>query len=130
MSHSINEIYLHVVFVTKYRRRVLNCEILDILKNVFINVLLNFKSELIEFEGEEDHVHLLVKISPTVRICDLIRSLKTSSSSIIMNSNFNCIREKLWLNHLWTPSYYVNSCGNTSIDVVKNYIHSQNRPRT
>ena len=89
-----------------------------------------FKSELIEFEGEEDHVHLLLKIPPTVRICDLIRSLKTNSSSFVMNSNFKCVKDKLWLNHLWTPSYYVNSCGGGSINTVKNYIRSQDRPRT
>nr|WP_083890034.1 IS200/IS605 family transposase [Crinalium epipsammum] len=63
-SHAVFCIHLHIVFVTKYRSKVINLEILNRLQQIFTDLCEQQKSILIEFNGEEDRVHLLVNLSP------------------------------------------------------------------
>ncbi|HSB34643.1 MAG TPA: IS200/IS605 family transposase, partial [Nitrospirota bacterium] len=60
LSHAVYMLRLHIVFVTKYRRKVMSGEMLDYLKTAFTEILSGWRCSLIEFGGEEDHVHLLV----------------------------------------------------------------------
>lgn len=75
--------HVHFVFVTKYRRNVFTKEVLDDLKIFFEKVCLDFESELVEFDGEDDHVHLLVNYPPKVSVSALVNSLKGVSSRMI-----------------------------------------------
>lgn len=61
--HCVYKINLHIVFGTKYRRKVITADMLKRLKELFSKLCQNQKSELIEFDGEADHVHLLVDLS-------------------------------------------------------------------
>jgi putative transposase len=86
------------------------------------------KSELLEFNGADDHVHLLVCCSPTVAICNLVSKLKGKSSYFLRKEFSEKLSKKLWRGHLWSPSYCVVSCGEASLDVVKQYIVEQRTP--
>ena len=89
--------HVHLVFVTKYRREVFTKQILDDLQNIFLSVCTDFEAELVEFDGEEYHVHLLVNYPPKVAVSALVNSLKgVSSSRMIRKKNFASIYKKLW----------------------------------
>ena len=94
--HCVFNMHVHLVFVTKYRRDVFTKEILDDLRPIFASVCSDFESELIEFEGEDDHVHLLVNYPPKVAVSKLVNSLKGISSLMIRKKNYPNIRKKLW----------------------------------
>nr|WP_255333626.1 IS200/IS605 family transposase [Thiomonas sp. FB-Cd] len=79
-SHAVYSIKLHIVFVTKYRRKTLNAERLDDLRGAFADCLAAWRCTLLEFGGEADHVHLLVDIHPALNISVLINNLKTASA--------------------------------------------------
>ena len=64
--HCIFNLYVHLVFVTKYRRHVFTQTILKDMGRLFSEICLKFEAELIEFDGEEDHVHLLVSYPPKI----------------------------------------------------------------
>ena len=81
--HCVFHLHVHLVFVTKYRYGVFTREILDDLKEIFSSVCSDFEAELVEFDGEEDHVHLLVVYPPKVAISSLVNSLKGVSSRLI-----------------------------------------------
>jgi putative transposase len=81
--HCVFNMHVHLVFVTQYRRGVFTKEILDDLRLIFEAVCIDFESELVEFEGEDDHVHLLVNYPPKVPISKLVNSLKGVSSRMI-----------------------------------------------
>lgn len=68
-SHAVYSLKLHIVFVTKYRRKTLTPELLDYLREAFAEILEGWRCTLLEFGGEADHVHLLVEIT-TVRRFD------------------------------------------------------------
>ena len=75
--------HIHLVFVTKYRREVFTKEILNELRPIFSSVCKDFGSELTEFDGGRDHVHLLVNYPRKISVSKLVNSLKGVSSHLI-----------------------------------------------
>ncbi|HSP85042.1 MAG TPA: IS200/IS605 family transposase [Psychrobacter sp.] len=121
----VYNIHVHLVFVTKYRGKVFSKEILDELRLILNQVCQDFDAELVEFNGEQDHVHLLVNYPPKVSVSSLVNSLKGVSSRMIRKKNYASINRQLWGNALWSPSYFASSCGGASINVVRQYIEQQ-----
>ena len=121
-------LHVHLVFVAKYRRKVFTKEILDDMRQIFESVCTDFEAQLVEFDGENDHVHLLVNYPPKVSISKLVNSLKGVSSRMIRQKNYPSIREKLWGGALWSPSYFAGSCGGAPISIIRQYIEQQNTP--
>ena len=120
--------HVHLVFVTKYRREVFTKEILNALHVIFAQTCLDFEAELVEFDGEDDHVHLLVNYPPKVAVSNLVNSLKGVSSRLVRKKNYPSIQKKLWGNMLWSPSYFAGSCGGAPIAVIRQYIEQQQTP--
>jgi putative transposase len=119
---------VHLVFVTKYRRGVFTKIVIDDLRDVFDGVCKDFEAELVEFDGEDDHVHLLVNYQPKVAVANLVNSLKGVSSRMIRKKHYPRIRAKLWGNALWSPSYFAASCGGAPIEIIRQYIEQQRTP--
>lgn len=117
--------HVHLVFVTRYRRRVFTREILEHLEMIFKNVCSNFEASLIECEGETDHVHLLIEYPPKVSISRLVNSLKGVSSRLLRKQNYPSIQSALWGKSLWSPSYFAGACGGAPLTVIKQYIEQQ-----
>lgn len=126
--HVVFNLHVHLVFVTKYRRHVFTKTILDDLHNIFESVCNDFEAQLVEFDGEHDHVHLLVNYPPKVSVSKLVNSLKGVSSRMIRKKNYPSIREKLWGDALWSPSYFAGSCGGAPISIIRQYIEQQKTP--
>ena len=81
--HCVFNLHSHLVFVTKYRQKIFTKEYLELMHQVFNDVCIDFKTELVEFNGEVDHVHLLVNYPPQVSLSKLINSLKGVSSRML-----------------------------------------------
>lgn len=119
---------MHLVLVTKYRREVFTKEVLADLRDIFASVCADFEAELVEFDGEDDHVHLLVNYPPKASVSALVNSLKGVSSRMIRKKNYPSIRKKLWGGALWSPSYFAGSCGGAPIEIIRQYIEQQQTP--
>ena len=126
--HCVSLLHAHLVFVTKYRYGVFTKIILDGLKEIFASVCRDFEAELIEFDGEEDHVHLLVVYPPKAAISSLVNSLKGVSGRLIRRKGYSPIQKKLWGGPLWPPGYFAGSCGGAPISVLRQYIEDQRTP--
>ena len=127
--HCVFALHAHLVFVTKYRRGVFTKEVIDDLRVIFAGVCLDFEAQLVEFDGEDDHVHLLVNYPPKVALSALVNSLKGVSSRMIRKKNYPSVRRKLWGGALWSPSCFAASCGGAPIEIVRQYIEQQRTPR-
>ena len=123
--HCVFNLHIHLVFVTKYRRSVFTKAVLEDLKEIFASVCQDFEAELVEFDGEKDHVHLLINYPPKVSISRLVNSLKGVSFG---KKQYACIQNKLWAGALWSPSYFAASCGGAPISIIKQYIEQQDTP--
>lgn len=123
--HCVFAIHAHLVFVTKYRRGVFRQEHLDSLHRILADVCKDFDAELIEFNGERDHVHLLINYPPKVALSALVNSLKGVSSRLL-RKEFGDFHP--WLKRrgvLWSPSYFAASCGDAPIEILRQYIEQQ-----
>lgn len=126
--HCVFALHAHLVFVTKYRRDVLKSEHLDAMRSIFSNVCRDFDAELVEFNGEHDHVHLLVNYPPKVALSNLVASLKGVSARLLRRQ-FGDLHP--WLKRrgvLWSPSYFAASCGGAPISILRQYIEDQQTP--
>jgi len=121
--------HVHLVFVTKYRRKVFTKQILNELKDIFSAICKDFEAHLVEFEGEGDHVHLLIKYPPKVAVSKLVNSLKGVSSRLIRKKGYPSIQYALWGASLWSPSYFAGACGGAPLEVIRQYIEQQRSPQ-
>ncbi|PDW85065.1 IS200/IS605 family transposase [Helicobacter pylori] len=80
------------------------------------------------FDGESDHVHLLINYPPKVSVSKLVNSLKGVSSRLTRQHHFKSVEASLWGKHLWSPSYFAGSCGGAPLEMIKQYIQDQETP--
>lgn len=122
--------HVHLVFVIKYRKKVFTKKILCDLKTIFENVCLDFEAQLVEFDGEEEHVHLLINYPPKVAISKLVNSLKGVSSRLIRRKGYPTVQKALWGGSLWSPSYFAGARGGAPLEIIREYIEQQASPKT
>ena len=124
----VYNLHAHLVFTPKYRRGPFTSAILDRCKEITAEVCTDFSAELREFNGETDHVHLLVHYPPKVALSRLVNSLKGVSARRLRQEFPRHIRQYLWGEHFWSPSYFAGSCGGAPLSMVNDYIENQKRP--
>ena len=125
--HCVFAMHVHLVFVTKYRYRVFDGDAIRRLKQLFSKVCTDFESELVEMNGEDNRVHLLLKYPPKVSVSSLVNSLKGVSSRMLRQERPDLMR-RYWKGVLWSPSYFAASCGGVPISILKEYIEQQKMP--
>jgi putative transposase len=117
----VSALHAHLVFVTTYRPGVLTAEHITHLRDVFTKVCGDFGATLVEYNGEDDHVHLLAEYPPKVSITALVNSLKgVSARRVRQRYKIRTHRE-----HLWPPSYSPPPCGGAPLEIIKQYIEQQ-----
>ncbi|SCL16522.1 IS200/IS605 family transposase [Micromonospora inyonensis] len=126
--HCVFALHAHLVFGTKYRHPVFTDRHLTRVEQVMRSVCEDFAVELVEFNGESDHVHLLVNFPPTVAVSRLVNSLKGVSSRRL-RQEFPDLIDHYWrARRLWSGSYFAGSVGGAPLSVVRQYIDSQRSP--
>ncbi|PKL77759.1 MAG: IS200/IS605 family transposase [Candidatus Melainabacteria bacterium HGW-Melainabacteria-1] len=125
--HCVFKLHVHLVFVSKYRRKLFDTAALKTLENIFTEVCQDFDAELTGFNGEQDHVHLLVNYPPKVSVSKLVNSLKGVSSRLLRKLRPD-LAEIYYQGMLWSPSYFAGSCGGAPLAMVQQYIEQQNAP--
>ena len=122
--HCNTNIHVHLVFVTKYRKCIFTPDILSTIKSVFTKICKDFEAELVECDGERDHIHLLIYYPPKVSISRLVNSLKGASSRRLRRIHPE-LKACYWKGILWSPSYFAASCGGAPISIIRQYIEDQ-----
>ncbi|GGN94956.1 IS200/IS605 family transposase [Actinoplanes lobatus] len=98
------------------------------MQQIMRDVCADFEAELVEFNGENNHVHLLVNFPPKMAVARLVNSLKGVSSRRLRQEFPDLARHYYRANKLWSGSYFAGSVGGAPLSVVKQYIEQQNRP--
>jgi putative transposase len=121
-------LHAHLVFVTKYRRPVFTDPMLTFCEHTIRAVCAELDVELVEFNGEVDHVHMLVAYPPTLAISTLVKRLKGRTAYAVRREHTGaCVRARM-RGHLCSPSYFAASCGGAPLSIIKQYIDGQARP--
>ena len=123
-NHSVFSLNYHLVMVVKYRRKVIDDNISNRLKEMFEYIGKTYHITLIEWNHDIDHVHVLFKACPNTEISKFMNAYKSASSRLI-KIEYPEIKEKLWKEAFWSKSYCLISIGGVTIDVIKKYIETQ-----
>ncbi|MEU0562004.1 IS200/IS605 family transposase [Dactylosporangium sp. NPDC006015] len=126
--HCVSAMHVHLVFVTKFRHKVFTDRHLTRMEAIMRDVCAGFEAELVEFNGEDNHVHLLVNFPPKVAVARLVNSLKGVSSRRLRQEFPDLVQHYYRANKLWSGSYFAGSAGGAPLSVVQQYIEQQNRP--
>ncbi|MES4216082.1 IS200/IS605 family transposase, partial [Escherichia coli] len=118
----------HLVFVAKYRRQIFDHDAIEKLRTYFSSVCADFEAELVEMDGERDHVHLLINYPPKLAISSLVNSLKGVSSRLLRRDRPDIAARYYYKGVLWSPSYFASSCGGAPISIIRQYIEQQQTP--
>ena len=127
-NHSVFLMHYHLVMVIKYRRAVLDEQVSNRAKEIFMYIALNYNITLMEWNHDADHVHVLFKAHPNSALSTFINAYKSASSRLI-KQEFPAIREKLWKEYFWSRSYCLLTTGGAPIDVIRAYIEKQGERR-
>lgn len=126
--HVVSALHVHLVFVTKYRRGVLDDAMLTRCEQVMRGVCGDFGARLAEFNGEDDHVRLLVEYPPKVAVAGLVNSLKGVSARRLRQDFTGRVNRATMRGRFWSPSYFAASCGGAPLSIIRAYVEGQRRP--
>jgi putative transposase len=118
----------HLIVTVKYRQKVfLSDEIISDLKTITERISQTFDVKIVEQECGDDHIHILFRCKPTLDITKYINILKGHSSRELRKKYQDFLKDKLWGDNFWSPSYFLATSGNVTIDILKNYIEGQRK---
>ena len=126
--HVVYDLNAHIVLVTKFRRGVITDRVRKLLIDTAREACLRHESELLEADGETDHLHLLISYPPKVSLSTLVMAIKTNTSKRVREQGWDEVTRALWGNHFWSPSYFVASTGGAPLEQVAAYVRQQREP--
>lgn len=127
-GRSVSDLKAHLVLTTKYRRKAFTLEMLKRLEDILVDLLEKWDCKLVEFNGEEDHVHLLFQYHPDLQLSKLVNNVKSVTSRKLRQEYAEHLEKFFWKDVFWNGSYFVASCGGVTISKLKEYIENQNSP--
>lgn len=122
--HSVTDLKVHFGTVTKYRKPVFNDEGLKLIEESFGAVAQKMNFQVLEFNGEAEHVHALIEYPPKLSISQIVNALKGVASRRYGQAGYKKPHKEV----LWSPSYFAVSVGGAPVEVLKQYIKNQSRP--
>lgn len=123
-NHSVFKLSYHLVLVIKYRRKVIDDDISNRLKEIFEYISPKYNVTLEEWNHDKDHVHLLFRGSPNTEISKFLNAYKSASSRLI-KKEYPTIKKQLWKEYFWSRIYCLLTTGGAPIEVVRKYIENQ-----
>ena len=124
-AHTKFDLQYHIVWITKYRRKVLTGKLKERLQIILMQVCEQNNIIILKGKVMEDHVHLMVSCPPKISVSKMIQLLKGRASKMLQDE-FPDLKKKYWGQHIWGTGYFVRSVGAVTEEMIRNYVESQN----
>jgi putative transposase len=121
---TVYSLKFHLVLVTKDHCKVINSDMLGRLHSIMQTTCQKWGCKLEQFDGDENHVYLLIDFPPEVQLSKLVNNLKTVSSRLIRKEFKACV-DNFCKDAFWHGTYYIASCSGMTIDQLKHYVTQQ-----
>lgn len=125
--YSASKLVVRLIFTTKYRRKIFDGMTLQQIRGAYQSAAEKLEIEILEMDGEADHVHVLIAYPPKLSVSVLVNNLKSISSHRLRILNTN-LRKVSNSGVLWSRSYFACSAGGATIETLKAYVASQKTP--
>lgn len=123
-NHSVFKLHYHLIICVKYRKKIINNDISNRLREIFDYISPKYNITLDERNHDIDHIHVLFRGQPNSEISKFINAYKSASSRLI-KKEYPQICKSLWKEMFWSQSYCLISTGGVTVDIIKQYIQSQ-----
>lgn len=123
--HSVYSLNYHLVVVTKYRHKCINQDIMNEIEVISKRLIHEAGGTVVEFNGEQDHVHILFDVPPQIAPSKLVNTIKGVTSRMIRKNYSEYLKKFYWEPIFWSDSYCISTTGGASIEVIKKYIEKQ-----
>ncbi len=123
-AHTKHRLMYHIVWIPKYRKRVLKGKVAERLKELFLQCADVNKWEVKELSIQEDHVHMLIQLKQNISVSYAVQLLKGGSSKVI-REEFPELEEFLWGDSFWSDGYFAETVGEVNVNKVREYIKNQ-----
>jgi putative transposase len=123
-GHTVSMLHCHIVWVTKYRKKILTSGIKEALRDLIRQICEKESVKILSGHISADHIHLFLSYPPKVALSKLPRRLKGSTSHKLMMT-FPTLQKQYWGRHMWARGYFCCSSGNVTDDVIENYVQNQ-----
>ncbi len=123
-AHSVYDLKYHIVWITKYRKPVLQGQIALRVRELIRQTCAALDVYIVSGHVSKDHVHLLLSVPPNRSVSEVVQRLKGRSSRLLLEE-YNELRRQFWGRHLWARGYFAASTGNVTDEIIKQYIESQ-----
>ena len=127
-AHSVFSLCYHLILVTKYRKKVFDDEVSNRARELFEAIAPNYKIEVLEWNHDQDHIHVLFKAQPKTELSKFINAYK-SASSRVLKKEYPSMKEQLWKEMFWSRSFCLISSDGALIEVIKQYIEGQGQKK-
>ena len=129
-SHNKTVLLYHLVFPSKYRRKVFNKEVEKSLVEICLEISEKFEINFLEIGNDEDHIHFLIQGIPNMPVSRIVQVVKSITAREIFSKHKE-VKKLLWGGHLWTSGFYANTVGQyASEEVIRDYVKSQGKKYT
>lgn len=123
--HSVHMLHAHLVFCIKYRRKVISLRVRKLIIRSMAATAKALKAKIKNIETDKDHLHIMILYPPNLCLSKITQRLKGASSRSIRKHNLPEVTSKLWGASFWSPSYFVESCGGVTLEIIAKYIDNQ-----
>ena len=123
--NAVYNLNAHIVLTPIYMRKVFTKIVHSSCEKSFQHICDKFNVELVEFNTDQDHAHLIVNYPPNINLSNFIGQLKGYSSRILRRDFYDEVKEMLWGDHFWSPSYLIVSTGGEPLDIIREYMRKQ-----
>ncbi len=123
-AHTKTDLKVHLIWIPKYRKRVLTGQVAIRARDILRQIALEHELDVISGKIASDHVHMFIGYRPTHNISKIMQWLKGISSRILL-SEFAHLRKQFWGRHLWARGYLAVSSGNVTDEMIQQYIEDQ-----
>ena len=115
----------HFVWLPKYRHKVFEEPYRSVLKNIIRKIGYDYDIDIVELEVPLDHIHMVVRGEPKTSPSDVMQIVKSISAREFFRLHPEIKRQYFWGGKLWTQSYFVETIGNASEEVIRKYVQGQ-----
>lgn len=129
-SHSVHQLQVHLVWITKYRYHVLQGEIQLRCRDILRQVCNSLDIQILKGVVSKDHVHLHISYAPKLNVSDIVKRLKGRSSRLLLQE-FPELHRRYWGSHFWGIGYGCWSTGNLTDEMLVSYLeHHKDSPNS
>ncbi len=124
-SHHTFRLMYHFVWIPKYRRKVFVEPYREDLKKIIEKIGYDYDIEIVELEIPSDHIHMIVRTEPKTSPADVMQIVKSISAREFFRLHPEVKKRFFWGGKLWTQSYFVETIGNATEDIIRKYVQEQ-----